>query len=138
VGGALDDDLNTPVALAHVGELAKVANELCDLIAKRKKDARLVSEGGKLARVAKEALRSGADVLGLLQTAAPVYAERTRLRRLASRGLDAAEIEAKLALRADARKNKDFARADAIRRELLDNGVDIEDSPAGSRWSVRI
>jgi cysteinyl-tRNA synthetase len=138
VAAALDDDLNTPVALAHVGELAKAANELCDLIAKRKKDPKLVAEGGKLARAAAEALRSSTDVLGLLMTAAPVYAERTRQRRLASRGLDSDQIEAKLALRAAARKNKDFASADAIRRELFDKGVDIEDTPAASRWNVRI
>jgi hypothetical protein len=52
---ALDDDLNTPVALAELGELAKTANDLGDLLTKRKKDANLIREGSKLARAAREA-----------------------------------------------------------------------------------
>jgi cysteinyl-tRNA synthetase len=138
VATALDDDLNTPVALAHVAELATAANELCDLVKKRKKDARLVADGGTLARSAADGLRSIADVLGLLKTPAQVYLERTRRRRLTARGLDAKTIDAKLAERSEARKSKDFAKADAIRRELSDKGVDVEDTEAGSRWSVRI
>jgi cysteinyl-tRNA synthetase len=138
VAVALDDDLNTPVALAHIGELAKVANELCDLVAKRKKDAKLAAEGGTLARLAAEALRSSTEVLGLLATVASEYVERTRKRRLASRGLQVGEIEARLAERTEARKNKDFALADAIRRDLSDRGVDVEDMPGGSRWSIRV
>jgi cysteinyl-tRNA synthetase len=135
---ALDDDLNTPVALAHVGELAKTANELCDLLQKRKKDAVLVNEGGGLAKLAKENLRAGLDVLGLLHTPADGYRERTLSRRLIARDLSAETIEAKLALRASARDAKDFARADQIRAELSSLGVEIADSPAGTTWTVRL
>ena len=39
---ALDDDLNTPVALAALGEMTRIGNELCDLAQKRKKDASFV------------------------------------------------------------------------------------------------
>jgi cysteinyl-tRNA synthetase len=135
---ALDDDLNTPVALAHVGELAKTANELCDLLQKRKKDAVLVNEGGSLAKLAKENLRAGLDVLGLLHTPADGYRERTLSRRLIARDLSAEEIETKLALRASARDAKDFARADQIRAELSSLGVEIADSPGGTTWTVRL
>jgi len=135
---ALDDDLNTPVALAHVGELAKAANDLCDLVQRRRKDAKLLGECGKVARLAKESLRASLDVLGLLQTPAEDYRGRTRARRLASRRLTAGAIEAKLAERASARQAKDFARADQIRSELSALGVEIADSPEGSTWSVRV
>ena len=138
VAEALDDDLNTPVGLAHIGELAKTANELCDFVARRSKDAKLVLEGGRLARLAAEALRSSTGVLGLLQTRPAEYAERTRRRRLASRGIDAEQIDARLLERSKARQAKDFVRADAIRTQLLQMGVDVEDTPTGSRWSVRI
>jgi cysteinyl-tRNA synthetase len=138
VAAALDDDLNTPVALAAVGELAKSANDLVELLQKRKKDKRLAEEGAKLARAAKEALRSSVDVLGLLQTPAPAYRERTRVRRLARRGLDAAVVESKLDERRRARQEKDFARADAIRAELLALGVDVADSPDATTWTMRV
>jgi cysteinyl-tRNA synthetase len=135
---ALDDDLNTTVALAEVGELAKAANELCDLVQKRKKDAKLVEEGAKIARLANESLRASLDVLGLLHTPTPAYRERTRQRRLAVRGLTAQAIDQKLAERSAARQAKDFARGDAIRAELSALGIEIADSPTGSTWSVRV
>jgi len=135
---ALDDDLNTPVALAHIGELAKTANELCDLLEKRKKDTQLVAEGGALAKLAAVNLRTGLDVLGLLHTPADGYRERTLQRRLDVRDLSTESIESKLALRASAREAKDFARADQIRAELSSLGVEIADSPRGTTWTVRV
>ena len=134
---ALDDDLNTPVALAELGELAKASNDLCDLLHKRKKDAPLAREGQKLARAAREALSATTGVLGLLHTPPHDYRERTRARRLAARRLSADAIEEKLRQRTSARQNKDFARADQLRAELTALGVDIADSPEGSTWSVR-
>jgi cysteinyl-tRNA synthetase len=135
---ALDDDVNTPVALAEIGELAKAANDLCDLLQRRKKDAKLVEEGSKVARLAKETLRTNLDVLGLLHTPAPVYRDRTRARRLAVRGLTADAIESKLVDRAAARQQKDFARGDAIRAELGALGVELADSPTGTTWTIRV
>lgn len=44
------------------------------------------------------------------------------------------EIEALIQKRADARKAKDFATADAVRKELADKGVVIEDTPSGTQW----
>ncbi len=53
-------------------------------------------------------------------------------------GTDAAStIEALLANREEARRTRDFARADAIRSGLLEAGIEIEDTPDGPRWSVR-
>ena len=138
VGAALDDDLNTPVALAAVAELAKAANDLCDLAIKRKKDKGLIGTAVPLAGKALEALRSCSDVLGLLVTPRDVYASRTRERRMKLRGLDASAIDAKLVARTDARANKDFARADEIRKELLALGVEIADTPDGTVWKVGV
>ena len=45
-------------------------------------------------------------------------------------------VEEQLAERARARENRDYARADAIRDELASSGVEIEDTPAGSRWKL--
>jgi cysteinyl-tRNA synthetase len=138
VSAALDDDLNTPVALAAIAELAKAANDLCDLAAKRKKDKALQASALPVAAEARDALRSGADVLGLLVTAPAAYASRTRERRLSIRGLNAAEIESEIEARTQARAGKDFARADAIRQSLLAKGVEIADTPEGTIWRVGV
>ena len=53
----------------------------------------------------------------------------------AGRGGDAV-VDRLLALRLDARKNKDFAKADAIRNLLTEAGVLLEDTPSGPRWSA--
>jgi cysteinyl-tRNA synthetase len=50
--------------------------------------------------------------------------------------VDAAQVEALLEERRAARAARDFARADAIRQELAQMGVVIEDSAQGTRWSV--
>jgi cysteinyl-tRNA synthetase len=52
------------------------------------------------------------------------------------RGGDAA-LDRLLTLRTDARKDGDFARADAIRKLLSEAGVQIEDTPEGPRWAVK-
>ena len=45
-------------------------------------------------------------------------------------------VEQKIQERADARANKDFATSDAIRDELAEKGIVLEDGPEGTRWKV--
>lgn len=135
---ALDDDLNTPVALAALGEVAKQANELADLSQKRRKDAAFVAAAAIAARQADRALAELAtDELGLLRAGVEEYAERTCERRLRIRGLTREAIEAKVAERTAARTAKDFARADAIRAELAAQGVELHDRPAATDWTLQ-
>jgi cysteinyl-tRNA synthetase len=133
---ALDDDLNTPVALAALGELAKQANELADLAHKRRKDAGFVAASAAAARKIGEQLRALASELGLLACSSEQYFARTRARRLRLRGLSAESIEALVAERMAARVTKEFARADALRAELTEKGIVLQDGPAGTSWSV--
>jgi cysteinyl-tRNA synthetase len=136
VVAALDDDLNTPVALAVVAELAKGANELADLVQKRKNDAELQRSASFVAAKLEAALQTSLKRLGLLQTHVDVYRARTQAQRLAILGLTPAQVDAHLAERAAARKAKDFARGDAIRRELEAQGIEVADSPEGTTWRV--
>ena len=46
-------------------------------------------------------------------------------------------VEGKLAERLEARRSRDFARADALRKEVEDRGVEVEDTPAGPKWRLR-
>ena len=133
---ALDDDLNTPVALASFTELTHLGHEVADSAAKRKKDPSYAGGAGAAAQFLLTAiLRLGAE-LGLLQCAPAEYAARTRERRLRLRGLTAEAIDQKVAERALARRSKDFARADALRGELGALGIAVQDAGDASEWTI--
>ena len=66
-----------------------------------------------------------------------VYRERTQAQRLAILGLTPEQIDARLAERTAARQAKDFARADALRKELDAKGIEVADAPEGTTWRVR-
>jgi cysteinyl-tRNA synthetase len=137
---ALDNDLNTSVALSVIAELAKVANEVVMRIGKLKKDppTLLVQQG--LAAAALEALEACCKPLGLMQQTSADFFARARARRLQLRGLVEAQIEAKVKEREGARAAKDFARGDAIRAELAAMGIELQDVPGGggTNWRVSI
>ena len=110
---AMDDDFNTPEAIAALFGIASDLNRQAS------------PELGDL-------LRGLAAVLGLLLRA-PLEAKQSAGRQ-AMQGLSDEAIEQKVQERVEAKKAKDFARADAIRNELMNQGVVVEDSPQGSRW----
>jgi cysteinyl-tRNA synthetase len=138
VSAALDKDLNTPQALAVLADLAKAANEVALFATRAKKDKAAQAAGRRLARAAKAALTKACEPLGLMQASPLDFFDRTRAQRLRVRGLAASLIEERLAERAAARERKDFARADALRGELLTMGVLVLDSASGSTWKVTI
>jgi cysteinyl-tRNA synthetase len=113
---ALEDDLNSAEALAALFVFVNRVNGELDAAAK------VVESDLKAARAA---LASMDEVMGLLS--------------VAREGLDvdddfASEIESLIAERKAARGDKDFARADAIRDELAERGIVLEDSAGGTRW----
>jgi cysteinyl-tRNA synthetase len=109
---ALCDDLNTPEALAELARLADAARQ-------------------SPSAATKAALLGGGALLGLLQ-----QDPETWFKQAGGGTVDAAQVEALLEERRAARTARDFARADAIRQELAQMGVVIEDSAQGTRWSV--
>ena len=112
---ALCDDLNTPKALA---ELSAIAGELRKAVT----DAERVR--------GKSELLGAGELLGLLQQSPAGWFGRE------SADVDHAAIEALISERAAAKKARDFARADEIRRRLTEMGVQIDDTPQGTRWRV--
>ena len=111
---ALEDDLNTPKALAEMFALSKKLN--------KEKD------GGERKVLAAGLLAAG-DLMGLLQDDAESWFASS-----VDGGLSAADIEELLKERDDARASKDFARADGIRDKLAAAGISIEDGAGGTRW----
>ena len=118
----MDDDFNTPRALALLFDEARALNRLFD----RKKTA------GLAARVA--AYRS---LCGTLGVSAEGYADRKNRRWLAQGIITPAEIEALIARRTRAREEKNWAEADRLRNELQSKGILIEDTPGGTVWKVK-
>jgi cysteinyl-tRNA synthetase len=137
---ALDNDLNTSVALSIVGELARVGNDLVYQATRRKAGAPALAKTRTLAAAAVQALDACCKPIGLMQAGAEQFFARTRVRRLRLRGLDATAIDAKVSERAEARAAKDFARADAFRIELAEQGIELQDVPGGggTKWTVGI
>lgn len=114
---ALNDDLNTPQALAALAELASIARKAEGIAARRQAKAELLGAGA---------------LIGLLQQTP----EQWFCRGIPSHGTDASAIDCRLAERQQAKAARDFGRADAIRAELAAQGIEIEDTPGGTRWKV--
>ena len=133
---ALDDDLNTPVALAVIGDIAKAGNELCDLAEKRSKDLVIARQAPYVASRLAKVLFDTTERVGLLRALPSVYHGRTQAQRLSLRGLTHEALDAKVAERTAARAAKDFARSDAIRDELLAVNVELLDTPTGTVWRI--
>jgi len=120
---AMDDDLNTPEAVAVLFGLARDANRAAsDALAGDAAATQLFRLGGVLGLLEKDPTRWTQEGAGRVQT------------RLADSGADAARIEALIAERKAARLAKNFAESDRIRDALLAEGVTLEDGPAGTTW----
>jgi cysteinyl-tRNA synthetase len=75
--------------------------------------------------------------MGLLTEDPVEHAEALQEKRIKELGLDPATIETLIQQRNEARRNKDWARGDAIRDELLAKGVELKDGPDGTTWKVK-
>ena len=114
---ALEDDLNTPAALAALNTLARELGQC--------------SDAAECARLA-GALRASGRLLGLVQ-----QSEQWTEQRQGVSAIDPGRVDKLVELRTAARQRREFAEADRIRDELDAMGVELEDSPDGTRWRVK-
>ncbi|MBO5658456.1 MAG: cysteine--tRNA ligase [Duodenibacillus sp.] len=106
---AMDDDFNTPQAVSVLFELVGEIN--------RTKDANTAG-----------LLKALGGILNLLQRDPKTFLKGAPV------GMDEAAIEEKIARRAQAKKERDWGTADAIRKELLEAGIELLDGPQGTTW----
>jgi cysteinyl-tRNA synthetase len=104
---AMNDDFNTPEAMAVLFDLANEVNKT-------------------KSQEAIGLLKNLAGVLGLLQRKPDDF--------LQGEASDALDVESLIQARLTAKKNKNFVEADAIRKQLADAGVVLEDTPQGTTW----
>ncbi|WP_340537170.1 cysteine--tRNA ligase [Nocardioides sp. GXZ039] len=116
---AMDDDLGTPAAVAVLFDTVREGNRATD--------------AGEVADLAAQ-VRAMLDVLGL-DPADPAWATGGRDDAALVAAVDAL-VSGLLEQRAQARSEKDFARADAIRDQIKAAGIEVEDTPAGPRWTI--
>lgn len=110
---AMDDDFNTPAAVAVLFDLAS------DI--QRHRDAAAATQ-----------LKALGGVLGLLQQPPVAYLQG---RGAVETSLDEASIQGLIAARLQAKKQRDFATADRIRADLAAQGIELQDSAQGTTWS---
>ncbi|WP_417284614.1 cysteine--tRNA ligase [Comamonas sp.] len=108
---AMDEDFGTPEAVAVLFELAAEVNR---------------SQSSQVAGL----LKALGGVLGLLQDVPQNFLQA------GAAGVDAAAIEAQIAARAEAKAAKNWAEADRIRKALLEQGIVLKDSAAGTTWEA--
>ncbi|WKD51400.1 cysteine--tRNA ligase [Microbulbifer spongiae] len=112
---ALEDDLNTPIAISELHQIARDLNK---------------AEDADKARL-KGLLLAAGEMLGILQQDPEAWFKQARG---GEESISAEEIEALIEERVQNKKNRDFARADEIREELKSKGVVLEDSREGTKW----
>ena len=129
---AMDDDFNTARAIGVLFEAVRSINRLADV------SSEADSGGCVRAREGRELVaKLGGQVLGVLQGDAQAWLERDRDRRSAQMGLDVTWVEEQLLARAQARSERRWADADAIRSTLARRGVVLEDRPGATTvWGI--
>ena len=122
---AMDDDCNTPRALGVIFDGVREMNRELDT--------------GHIRTVAqlRRDIATIGNVIGLLEESPAQFLERQKQTGLAEASLTPEAIEALIAERTAARKEKNFQRADEIRDQLADQGVILKDSPTGTTWTVK-
>ena len=108
---ALKDDLNTPLALSYLHEDVNALNKAASIEEQSRLKAQLLAD---------------AYMLGLL------YNDPAKWFK--GNDDDTAQIEELIQKRIEAKKNKDWATADAIRNDLKERGIVLEDGPQGTTW----
>jgi len=119
---AMDDDLGTPAAIAVIHDCVREGNRMLD--------EGSTEEAGRYAA----SVRAMLDVLGL-DPADPVWGATGRADEKLTAAVDAL-VAGLLEQRTRARAEKDFTTADAIRDQIKAAGIEVEDTPAGPKWSL--
>ena len=128
---ALEDDFNTAQAIGHMYELTRQLNRTMDTV--RPKELKGLADPFNRAA---GLLKQYGQLLGILTRPPQDFLDQEKTRLLNKKGLSAETIERLIAERNQARKEKDWARADGLRERLVEMNILLKDSPRGTIWQI--
>ena len=118
---AMRDDFNTALAISYMFALGKEINTYYQSVVSGE-----TKPDGRLVNIMKKIFTEMCGVIGVL--------EKSALQASADAGLENALMEILIGIRQEARQNKNYAQADALRDKLAGAGIILEDTPQGVRW----
>jgi len=127
---AMDDDFNTALALGHFHDLARNLNALMGDWGLRH------SSLANLLDSARDDFRRFGNILGLFQCEPRDFFEDQRRREMSQLRIDEDHINQMIRERHEARRQRDWKRADEIRESLASMGIAVEDGPNGTTWKI--
>ena len=133
----MDDDFNSATALAFLGVELRRLNHLRAELAKMKKKSDQYKRTSQAVAQGIATLKMLGQTLGLFQQNASDMVENFKTLKLKELGITKESLEAEIEARTQARANKDFAKGDAIRDKLVEQGILLQDSAEGTQWSVK-
>jgi cysteinyl-tRNA synthetase len=124
----MSNDFSTVGALRELLLAFRKANEL--------KQGRKSPEKSYTARAYTQTFRELFRVFGILQMEPQAFTDRLKQQILNEMNVPLKLVEDKIAARQAARAAKDYARGDQVRKELVELGIDVMDTPEGTRWTI--
>ncbi|CAI0415194.1 unnamed protein product [Linum tenue] len=126
---SMSDDLHTPVVLAAISDPLKIINDMLHT-RKGKKQAKRIESLSGLGKIVQKVL----TILGLMPTTYSEVLQQLKEKALRRAKLTEDQVIQKIHERTEARKNKDYEKSDAIRKELSSVGIALMDNPDGTTW----
>ncbi|MBU0985940.1 MAG: cysteine--tRNA ligase, partial [Proteobacteria bacterium] len=126
-----DDDFNTARGIGILFDAVRNLNRQLD-----KKNDRLSPDILKKLQSDQTDILKIGSILGILYQSPEQYFNQKRLQAFEQQSIDPSAIEKLLQERVEARKAKNWAKADQIRRQLVDMNITLEDRPEGTVWKI--
>lgn len=126
----LNDDFNTPIVFSKIFEVLRAFN------ASWASGQKVTDEHRKRGVAFLAWMKKYGSFLALFQEKPTEFLKQLDQILIREKNIDIKQIESLIQARTDARKNKDFAKADQIRAELTALSIEISDTPSGTTWTV--
>lgn len=124
---AMNDDFNCAKAIGFIFDSIRKGNKLLDKTFYEGKDINFIN-------FVYNDIKTASKTLGIFLLEPETYFKTKEKKQILNESIDRLKIEELIQQRADARKNKDFAKADEIRDDLYSKGIILEDSHKGTTW----
>lgn len=128
----MDDDFNTPAAIANLHAIFKYAN---GILKAAKKDNR--QKTANTLKAILDEVKDAYKVIGFFTQEPEKFISELKIKYLNKLGIEENEILSKIEERKEAKKNKDYETADKIRSELDEKGIILNDTVNGTVWDVK-